>query len=42
MNSVVSELAVVASQERVMLDECESLLAYTAAIQVRKCYNIAP
>ncbi|CAI9765761.1 unnamed protein product [Fraxinus pennsylvanica] len=36
MNSVVSELAVVASQERVMLDECESLLAYTAAIQAEE------
>lgn len=42
MNSAVSDLAVVASQGRAMLDECESLLAYTAAIQVRKCYDIAP
>ncbi|XP_022845047.1 AUGMIN subunit 8-like isoform X1 [Olea europaea var. sylvestris] len=33
MNSAVSDLAVVASQGRAMLDECESLLAYTAAIQ---------
>ncbi|KAL2464342.1 QWRF motif-containing protein 8 [Forsythia ovata] len=36
MNCAVSELAVVAAQERAMLDECESLLAYTAAIQVKE------
>lgn len=36
MNSAVSEFAEVVAQERAMLDECESLLAYTATIQVRK------
>ncbi|KAL2460962.1 QWRF motif-containing protein 8 [Abeliophyllum distichum] len=36
MNCAVSELAVVAAQERAMLDECESLLACTAAIQVKE------
>lgn len=35
MNCLVSELADVAALERAMLDECESLLASTAALQVR-------
>lgn len=36
MNGLVSELAVVASQEKAMLDECESLLASTTAMQVEE------
>ncbi|GFP99865.1 QWRF motif-containing protein 8 [Phtheirospermum japonicum] len=36
MNSLVSELAGVAAQERAMLDECESVLGSTTAMQVRK------
>ncbi|CAA3007145.1 Hypothetical predicted protein [Olea europaea subsp. europaea] len=36
MNSAVSEFAEVVAQERAMLDECESLLAYTATIQVEE------
>lgn len=36
MNCLVSELAVVAAEERAMLDEFEALLATTAAMQVRK------
>lgn len=36
MNCLVSELADVAAQERAMLDECEALLASTAAMQVRQ------
>lgn len=39
-NSLVSELAEVAAQERAMLDECEALLATTAAMQVRAIRNI--
>lgn len=35
MNCLISELADVAAQERAMLDECEALLATTAAMQVR-------
>lgn len=35
MNSLVSELAIVAAQEKAMLDECEALLASTAAMQVK-------
>ncbi|KAI3446721.1 hypothetical protein Pfo_003386 [Paulownia fortunei] len=34
MNSLVSELADVAAQERAMLDECEYVLGSTAALQV--------
>ncbi|KAL6532774.1 hypothetical protein OROGR_013734 [Orobanche gracilis] len=33
MNSLVSDLADVAAQQRTMLDECESVLGYTAAMQ---------
>lgn len=33
-NSLVSELADIAAQERAMLDECEALLAITTAMQV--------
>ncbi|KAK9275458.1 hypothetical protein L1049_022725 [Liquidambar formosana] len=36
MNSLVSGLADVAAQERAMLDECEALLASTAAMQVEE------
>lgn len=39
MNSLVSELAVVAVQGKAMLDECEALLASTAAMQVRTMLN---
>ncbi|KAF2310430.1 hypothetical protein GH714_009992 [Hevea brasiliensis] len=35
MNELVSELAVVAAEEKALLDECEALLASTAALQVR-------
>lgn len=35
MNNLVSELAVIAAQEKAMLDESEELLASTAAMQVR-------
>ncbi|KAJ0089880.1 hypothetical protein Patl1_14495 [Pistacia atlantica] len=35
VNSLVSELAVVAAQGKAMLDECEALLASTEAMQVR-------
>lgn len=35
MNSLVSELAEIAARERAMLDECESVLGSTAALQVR-------
>lgn len=35
MSSLVSELAVVTAQGKAMLDECEALLASTAAMQVR-------
>ncbi|XP_059285490.1 AUGMIN subunit 8 [Lycium ferocissimum] len=40
MNCLVSELADVAAQERAMLDECEALLASTAAMQVEE-YSIS-
>ncbi|GMP35943.1 hypothetical protein CsSME_00008209 [Camellia sinensis var. sinensis] len=36
MNCLVSELADVSAQERAMLDECEALLASTAALQVEE------
>ncbi|KAL6221425.1 hypothetical protein ACLB2K_009176 [Fragaria x ananassa] len=36
VNGLVSELAVVAAQEKAMLDECESLLASAAAMQVEE------
>ncbi|KAL9442557.1 hypothetical protein AB3S75_020970 [Citrus x aurantiifolia] len=36
MNSLVSELAAIAAQEHVKLDECESLLASMAAMQVEE------
>lgn len=36
MNSLVSELAVIAAHEQVKLDECQSLLASTAAMQVEE------
>ncbi|GMY35595.1 AUGMIN subunit 8 [Fagus crenata] len=36
MTSLVSELAVVAAQEKAMLDECEALLASTTAMQVEE------
>lgn len=35
MNELVSELALAAARERAMLDQCETLLASTAAMQVR-------
>ncbi|KAF2310428.1 hypothetical protein GH714_009934 [Hevea brasiliensis] len=35
MNELVSELAVIAAEEKALLDECEALLASTAALQVR-------
>ncbi|KAG9134941.1 hypothetical protein Leryth_001192 [Lithospermum erythrorhizon] len=37
MNSLIAELADVAAQQRAMLDECEALLASTAALQVEEC-----
>ncbi|XP_022999604.1 uncharacterized protein LOC111493922 isoform X2 [Cucurbita maxima] len=36
MNGLASELAAIASQEKAMLDECESLLASTTAMQVEE------
>lgn len=36
MNDLVSELAIVAAQEKAMLDECEELLALAAAMQVEE------
>ncbi|XP_059635788.1 AUGMIN subunit 8 [Cornus florida] len=36
MNCLVSELADITAQERAMLDECEALLASTAAMQVEE------
>ena len=39
MNGLASELAAVASQEKAMLDECESLLASTTAMQVRTIFS---
>ncbi|PSS13959.1 AUGMIN subunit like [Actinidia chinensis var. chinensis] len=36
MNCIVSELAEMAAKERAMLDECEALLASTAAMQVEE------
>ncbi|KAL2227973.1 UNVERIFIED_CONTAM: AUGMIN subunit 8 [Sesamum indicum] len=36
MNRLVSELASIAAQERAMLDECESVLGSTAALQVEE------
>ncbi|KAK2979656.1 hypothetical protein RJ640_007318, partial [Escallonia rubra] len=40
VNSLVSELADVAAQERAMLDECESVLASTAVMQVVEEYSL--
>ncbi|XP_065849624.1 AUGMIN subunit 8-like [Euphorbia lathyris] len=40
VNTLVSELAVVAAEEKAMLDECEALLASTAALQVQE-YSIS-
>ncbi|XAR51126.1 hypothetical protein NMG60_11005670 [Bertholletia excelsa] len=37
INCLVSELADVAAQERAVLNECETLLASTAAMQVEEC-----
>ncbi|KAI6680503.1 hypothetical protein NL676_034384 [Syzygium grande] len=37
MNELVSELALAAARERAMLDQCETLLASTAAMQVEEC-----
>ncbi|XP_075490628.1 AUGMIN subunit 8-like [Primulina tabacum] len=36
MNSLVSQVADIAAQERTMLDECESLMSITAAFQVEE------
>ncbi|KAI4335527.1 hypothetical protein L6164_014165 [Bauhinia variegata] len=36
MNSLISELAIVAAEEKAMLDECEALLASAAAMQVEE------
>ncbi|XP_073317645.1 AUGMIN subunit 8-like [Primulina huaijiensis] len=36
MNSLVSQVADIAAQERAMLDECESLMSITAAFQVQE------
>ncbi|XP_002533230.2 AUGMIN subunit 8 [Ricinus communis] len=36
VNVLVSELAIVAAEEKAMLDECEALLASTAALQVEE------
>lgn len=35
MNYLISEVAVIAVQEKTMLDECEVLLASVAAMQVK-------
>lgn len=37
MNELVSELALAAARERAMLEQCETLLASTAAMQVEEC-----
>ncbi|KAG8639456.1 AUGMIN subunit 8 [Manihot esculenta] len=37
MNELVSELAIVAAKEKALLDECEALLASTAALQAEEC-----
>ncbi|KAB1211977.1 QWRF motif-containing protein 8 [Morella rubra] len=37
MNSLVSELAVMAAQEKATIDECEALLASMAAMQAEEC-----
>lgn len=39
MNRLVFELAVVAAQEKAILDECEALLASAAAKQVKYAYQ---
>lgn len=41
MNSLVSELANVAAEERAMIDEFEALLVTTAAMQVRKVIKMS-
>ena len=41
INNLVSELAAIAAQEKNMLDQCEALLASTAAMQVRTHYMLA-
>ncbi|XVF34365.1 hypothetical protein REPUB_Repub18cG0053200 [Reevesia pubescens] len=41
INNLVSELAAIAAQEKNMLDQCEALLASTAAMQVRSHYVLA-
>lgn len=35
MSGLVSELSVIAAREKAMLDECEELLASSAALQVQ-------
>ena len=35
MNNLISEVAVVSAQEKAMLDECEALLTFASAMQVR-------
>ncbi|WCJ30138.1 hypothetical protein M5689_011714 [Euphorbia peplus] len=40
VNALVSELAVVAAEEKAMLDECEALLSSTASLQVQE-YSIS-
>jgi len=35
MNNLISEVAVVSAQEKAMLDECEALLNFATAMQVR-------
>jgi len=34
MNNLISEVAVVSSREKAMLDECEALLNFATAMQV--------
>jgi len=35
MNNLIAEVAVVSAQEKAMLDECEALLNFATAMQVR-------
>ncbi|XVE71667.1 hypothetical protein DITRI_Ditri10aG0169900 [Diplodiscus trichospermus] len=37
INNLISELAAIAAKEKNMLDECEALLASTAAMQLEEC-----
>ena len=41
INNLVSGLAAIAAQEKNMFDQCEALLASTAAMQVRTHHMLA-